>query len=171
MTIVRASVRPADEEAILSVVAAAFSDDTRDASEELAIVRTTWAEQDADQLIELVADDDGTVVAHALAAPGRIDGSPTQVAGVAPVCVAPSHQGRGIGTALMRSLVDAATSRAWPLLVLLGEPAYYSRFGFEPAGPLGLTYPPAGAGSPYFQARQLDAYEARLRGTFTYCWE
>lgn len=71
----------------------------------------------------------------------------------------------------MDALVHAATSRDWPLLVLLGEPAYYTRFGFEPAGSLGLTYPPAGAGSPHFQARRLDNYDARLRGTFTYCWE
>lgn len=87
------------------------------------------------------------------------------------MCVAPSHQQRGVGTALMESLVIEATSRGWPLLVLLGDPAYYSRFGFEPAGPLGLTYAPAGAGSPHFQARRLDDYDARQSGWFTYCWE
>jgi putative acetyltransferase len=171
MTIVRVAVRPADEEGILAVVDAAFSDATRDAKEELGIVRATWAAKNAGQLIELVADDNGTVVAHVLAAPGRIDGAPTSVAGVAPVCVAPSYQQRGIGTTLMQSLVPAATERTWPLLVLLGDPAFYARFGFEPAGPLGLTYAPAGVGSPHFQARRLDDYDARLRGMFTYCWE
>jgi putative acetyltransferase len=171
MTVVRGATRPKDEEAILGVVAAAFSNPTRDAGAELAIVRATWDAKDVGQLIELVADDDGAVVAHVLAAPGRIDGAPTSVAGVAPVCVAPSHQQRGIGTAVMESLVLAATSRRWPLLVLLGDPAYYVRFGFEPAGPLGLTYAPAGAGSPHFQARRLDDYDARQRGAFTYCWE
>jgi putative acetyltransferase len=171
MTIVRAAVRPKDEEEILALVAAAFSDATRDASEELAIVRGTWVAMDAGHLIELVADDNDTVVAHALAAPGRIGSTPASVAGVAPVCVAPSHQRCGIGSALMESLVLAASARGWPLLVLLGEPAYYSRFGFEPAGPLGLIYAPAGAGSPYFQARRLDDYHAQMRGTFTYCWE
>ncbi|HUE06504.1 MAG TPA: N-acetyltransferase [Acidimicrobiales bacterium] len=171
VTIVRVAVRPQDEVGILAAVDAAFSDATRDASEELAIVRATWAAKDADQLVELVADDDGRVVAHALAAPGSIDGVPTSVAGVAPVCVTPSHQQRGIGTAAMESLVVAATSRGWPLLVLLGEPAYYSRFGFEQAGPLGLTYAPAGAGSPHFQARRLDHYDGPQRGSFTYCWE
>ena len=172
MTKIRVATRPGDEVGILALVAAAFSDATRDASEELDIVRATWAVNDADQLIELVvADDAGTVVAHTLAAPGNIDGGPTSVAGVAPVCVAPSHQQQGIGTALMKSLVIAATSRGWPLLVLLGDPVYYSRFGFEPAWPLGLTYAPAGTGSPHFQARRLDHYDARQRGSFTYCWE
>jgi len=171
VTNIRVATRPGDEEGILASVAAAFSDATRDAREELAIVRATWAAKDADQLIELVADDAGAVVAHALAAPGNIDGGPTPVAGVAPVCVAPSHQRRGIGTALMESLVLAANSHSWPLLVLLGDPAYYSRFGFEPAGPLGLTYAPAGSDSTHFQARRLDHYDARQRGCFTYCWE
>jgi putative acetyltransferase len=171
MTIIRSAVRPKDEEAILALVAAAFSDATRDAGEELAIVRSTWSAKDAGQLIELVAADNDSVVAHALAAPGRIDGAPSPVAGVAPVCVAPSHQRRGVGTALMESLVLAATSRGWPMLVLLGNPGYYLRFGFEPAGPLGLTYAPAGAGSPNFQARRLDDYDAQARGTFSYCWE
>jgi putative acetyltransferase len=156
------------------VVNAAFSDATRDAGEELGIVRVTWAVTDADQCIELVVVDDdeggGAVVAHALAAPGRIDGAPSPVAGVAPVCVAPSHQQRGIGTALMEALVVAAAARGWPLLVLLGDPAYYGRFGFEAAGPLGLTYAPAGLGSPNFQARRLDGDRAP-GGTFTYCWE
>lgn len=171
MTIVRVAARPHDEDGILAVVAAAFSDATRDASEELTIVRATWAAKEAGQLIELVADDDGTVVGHVLAAPGNINGTPSPVAGVAPVCVAPSHQRCGVGSALMRSLLLAAETRDWPLLVLLGDPAYYERFGFEPAGPIGLTYEPAGVGSPHFQARRLDDFDARRHGMFTYCWE
>ena len=71
----------------------------------------------------------------------------------------------------MGALIDAAEVRQWPLLVLLGEPAYYGRFGFEPAGALGLAYAPAGAGNPHFQARRLGGYAAALRGDFTYCWE
>lgn len=101
MSTVRAATRPEDDEDVLAVVAAAFSDRTRDASEELAIVLATWAATDVDQRIELVADDNGAAVAHALAAPGLLDGVPTPVAGVAPVCVAPSHQRRGIGAELI----------------------------------------------------------------------
>jgi putative acetyltransferase len=171
MTMVRVAARPEDEEGIVAVVAAAFSDTTRGATEELTIVRDTWAAEEASQLIELVADGGRTVLGHALAGAGRIDGTPTSVAGVAPVCVAPAHQHRGIGSALVRSMILAANARGWPLLVLLGDPAFYSRFGFEPAGALGLTYAPAGARSPHFQALRLDQYVAPQPGTFTYCWE
>jgi putative acetyltransferase len=162
--------RPGDEEAILAVVTAAFSDPTRDGSEERDIVRGTWAVCPADERIELVAEEDGDVVGHLLAAPGRLDDVPVDAVGVAPVCVGPGLQGRGIGRALMETLVDEA-ERRWPLLVLLGDPAFYGRFGFERAGPLGITYAPAGLENPHFQARRLARYDPVLRGSFTYCWE
>ncbi len=171
MTVLRAAVRPNDQRRVLAVVAEAFADDTRDAREELDIVRGTWAACDATELIEVVADDDGTVVAHALAAPGRLDGAVTAVAGVAPVCVAPAHQGRGIGSALVRALVSEAEARGWPLLVLLGEPAFYARFGFVPAASVGIHYAPAGADNPHFQARVLKGDAPVGRGEFSYCWE
>ena len=63
--------------------------------------------------LELVAvDGGGAVVGHVLAAPGRLDGQPSEVAGVAPVCVAPAHQGRGAGSALVRELIRLARARA-----------------------------------------------------------
>jgi putative acetyltransferase len=169
------SVRTAgagDEAGILRVVDDAFSyDGTRDPEEELAIVRGTWSARQGLPLIELVADQGGSVVGHLQAAPGCLDGADTPVAGVAPVCVGLSSQGRGVGSALMTALIGAAEDRLWPLLVLLGDPAYYERFGFEPAGALGLDYTPAGGGNPHFQARRLTSYRSSLRGEFTYCWE
>ena len=53
----------------------------------------------------------------------------------------------------------------WPLLVLLGDPAYYGRFGFEPAGPLGLSYLPVGADNPHFQARRLAGVHRWVPGS------
>ena len=172
MTVTIRPAQPADAAGILGVVGDAFSyAGTRDAGEELAIVRGTWSARKGGQLIELVAAEGGAVIGHLQAAPGRLDGSPSAVAGVAPVCVAPAHQGLGVGSALMGALVHAAEERHWPLLVLLGDPAYYGRFGFEPGGPLGLSYPPVGADNPHFQARRLPGYTAALRGAFGYCWE
>ena len=165
------SPRPGDEPSVLAVVLAAFSGPGRPGDEEVEIVRGSWAAGPPEERIELVAEVDGEVVGHLIAATGRLDGTATTVAGVAPVCVAPGHQRRGIGAALMWELVHRAGDRRWPLLVVLGEPAYYGRFGFEPAGPLGLDYAPVRAGNPHFQARPLARYSASLRGNFTYCWE
>jgi putative acetyltransferase len=164
-------VVPGDEDAVLTVVFDAFSSPGRDGAEEVAIVRDTWNRCPRPDQIELVAADGGAVVGHVLAAPGRLDGQPTAVAGVAPVCVAPAHQGRRFGSALVQEVIRHAEARGWPLLVLLGDPAFYGRFGFEPASPLGLSYAPVGAGNPHFLARRLPDYREALRGVFSYCWE
>jgi predicted N-acetyltransferase YhbS len=164
--------RPDDAEAILSVVMAAFTGGGRDGGEEVDIVRRTWAARPAPAGLELVAEEDGVLVGHVLAATGRVDGVDVPVAGVAPVSVAPSHQGRGVGSALMWRLLADAAGRGWPLLVLLGHPTYYPRFGFEPAGPRGLHYAPAGRDNPNFMARPTGAGgNASWRGEFSYCWE
>ena len=56
-----------------------------------------------------------------------------------------------------------------PLLVLLGLPAYYGRFGFEAAGPLGIDCPSVGFGNPHFLIRKLATYSRQYWGEFSYC--
>jgi putative acetyltransferase len=164
--------RTADRDEILAVVADAFSfGGTRQPNEEIAIVQDTWVAQEGRPLIELVAEENGTLVGHLQAAPGRLDGVATPVAGVAPVCVLTAAHGRGVGSALVRELLSAAEAQRWPLLVLLGDPAYYERFGFGPASAGGLHYAPAGDGNPHFQSRPLAGYDTTFRGEFAYCWE
>jgi putative acetyltransferase len=162
------AARRRDHEAILAVVRAAFSDDDHDAHEEVAIVVDTWAVDDPRGL-ELVAAEGDAVIGHVLGAPGQLGGR--DVLGVAPLAVAPSHQREGIGSALMTDLLRRAEDAGWPLVVVLGNPEYYGRFGFEPAGPLEVVYEPVGAENPHFQVRRLSGYDPSLRGSFTYCWE
>ena len=91
--------------------------------------------------------------------------------GIAPLSVLPHRQRQGIGTALLTELLRRTDEEDWPLVVLLGDPRYYGRFGFEPAGPFGIVYPPVGADSPYFQVRWLTRVDPSLHGQFRYCWE
>lgn len=170
MTVARRPAELDDATAILAVVDAAFRDESRDATEELDIVRHTWALRSGPRRIEFVATDDGHVVGHVLAATGELDGQ--AVAGVAPLSVVPARQRTGVGTALMGALLDEASRRGWPLLLLLGDPAYYGRFGFVAAAHLGIHYAPAGRDSPHFLARRVgDAGAAVPRGEYRYCWE
>ena len=74
----------------------------------------------------------------------------------------------------MSELIRRADAADLPLVVLLGDPAYYQRFGFEPAGPLHISYPPAGPDSPYFQVRRLSSYASHtplFQGEYIYAWE
>ena len=160
---------PGDRDAILEVVRDAFTRDGRNGQEEIDIVVSTWKLQAALKGLELVAVVEDSVVGHVLGARGDLGGR--DVVAVAPLAVATSHQRRGVGSALMTSLLDRADASGYPMVVLLGNPAYYVRFGFEPSGPFGISYPPVGEGDPHFQVRRLTAYDPSYSGRFTYCWE
>ena len=58
--------------------------------------------------------------------------------------------------------------RAVPLVVLEGDPAYYSRFGFGPGGDLGFRKPSLRIPDDAFQVIKLPAYEAWMTGTLVY---
>ena len=160
---------PSEKEAILSLVARAFTGPDHDGNEEAQIVLDTWRLGAVISGLELVAVDREVLVGHVLGARGR-QGSPPFVA-VAPLSVDPSHQRQGVGTALMAALLRHADRQRWPAVVLLGDPSYYGRFGFEPSGPTGVFYDIVGRDSPYFQIRRLSAFDASAQGSFHYCWE
>jgi putative acetyltransferase len=163
------SAEPSDREAILGLVTAAFTSPGHDSQEEVDIVADTWASGAGLDDLELVAMHDEDVVGHVLGARGDLGGR--VVVAVAPLCVASSDQGRGIGSALMTELLSRAETQRWPLVALLGDPDYYGRFGFEPSGPLGIHYRPVGLDNPHFQVRRLGSFDRSVRGEFRYCWE
>jgi putative acetyltransferase len=158
-----------DQAAILAAVREAFSRGGRDGQEEVDIVVSTWRLEAMLDGLELVAVDGDLVVGHALGAKGDLGGR--AVVAVAPLAVIPSHQGRGVGSSLMTELIRRADAGRYALVALLGNPAYYKRFGFEPSGPLNISYPPVGVGDPHFQVRRLSAFEPSYSGVFRYCWE
>jgi putative acetyltransferase len=150
--------RPTDRDAVLQLVRAAFTSSDRDGEEEVEIVRQTWAREAQVEGLDLVVQFDGAVVGHVLGATAEL-GEHSTVA-VAPLSVHPAYQGKGLGSALMRSLLKEAEAQGWPAVVLLGSNDYYSRFGFEPAGPLGIFYPPIGRDNPHFQVCRLPAHNS-----------
>jgi putative acetyltransferase len=60
---------------------------------------------------------------------------------LAPLAVLPSHQRRGFGAALVRKGLDDARRLGHRVVIVVGHPEYYPRFGFVPASPLGITAP------------------------------
>ena len=164
-----APASPADRPAIIDLTRAAFTRDGRDGAEEVRIVQDTWTHEAALPGLELVAVALGKTVGHVLGAKGDLGGR--AVPGIAPLSVAPGFQRQGVGSALMTELIRRAEDQGWPLIALLGNPAYYGRFGFEAAGALGIVYPPVGPDNPDFMVRRLRSFDPSLRGKFTYCWE
>lgn len=166
------SVRPRgdnDEDAVLATVGEAFSSAERNGEVEVDIVKRTWALGASPEGMDLVAADGAAIVGQILGAVGELGGNPALA--VAPLCVTPSRQGEGIGSGLMNELLRRAGAAGWPFVLLLGNPRYYERFGFEPSGPLGIYYRPVGPGDPHFQLRRLHQFDPSTRGEFVYCWE
>ncbi|MNT54228.1 hypothetical protein D3C72_1913700 [compost metagenome] len=137
---------PDDRDAIFAVTQAAFKNHPHSQQTEGYIVDALRA---ADALtLSLVARLEGRVAAHIAFSPVAIsDGTPGWH-GLGPVSVAPAHQGRGIGAALIRDGLARLKAMGAAGCVVLGEPAYYARFGFAPTP--ALTYP--GAPPEYFMA-------------------
>ena len=135
----------------------------------MAVAIDTWSLDAGVPGLDLVAVDGAQIVGHVLGAAGRLGDRP--VVGVAPLSVIPSRQHEGIGTALMTELLQWTERDGEPVVVLLGNPEYYRRFGFESGAPLGISYPPVGIDSPHFLVRRFVGYDSTIRGEYRYCWE
>lgn len=75
---------------------------------------------------------------------------------LAPLAVRPEWQRRGVGTLLGRAALDRLRSGGAPLVVVLGDPAWYGRFGFRAEAAAGIRCPYSG---PALQALALGARE------------
>lgn len=103
------------------------------------------------------------VVAHLAYSPIMIGGlasEPPSLA-LAPVAVAPPHQRQGYGSALIRWSLDELRNRRCPAVIVLGEPAFYSRCGFQPAAHWNI-FCPFDVPAEYFMA--LDLRDGALEG-------
>jgi putative acetyltransferase len=163
---------PDDVEAVRSVTAAAFRGVPHSAPPvtpggdpgEASLVSWLRADPSWIPALSLVAVEEHLVVGHVLCTRARVD---DQVAlGLGPLSVLPDRQRRGIGSALMHAVLGAADALDEHLVGLVGEPAYYRRFGFVPAQSVGVTAPDPDWGD-YFQVRRLTAYGAEA-GRFRY---
>ena len=120
--------------------------------------------------LSFVAELEGRVVAHILFSRALLDAPPrlVEVLELGPVGVARAYQGRGIGSALVRHGLEQVHRRSEPLVFLEGDPAYYSRFGFEEGRRYGFRRPSLRITEEGFQVVRLPSYEPWMTGTLVY---
>ena len=82
-------------------------------------------------VVSLVAEVDGNVVGQIAFSPVKIGGKDCGWFALGPVAVSPSHQRQGIGQALVNEGLKTIRNMGAQGCVLVGDPAFYRRFGFE----------------------------------------
>lgn len=142
MSIILRQEAPADTPVIHSLISAAFG---RNAEAEL-VDRLRDA---GDHALSLVAEENGQVIGHVLFTPLQ---APFKALALAPIAILPTRQARGIGSRLIRHGHEWATEHGYDALFVLGDPAYYSRFGYDVALAKGYDCPYA---SEYFMIKPL----------------
>src|SRR5690606_4148307 len=116
--------------------------------------------------LSLVAEDvSGVVVGHVICTRGHLDAG--SAVGLGPLGVDRDRQARGVGSALMHAVLAAADALEFDVVVLLGHREYYPRFGFVPAGSIGIGAPDPVWGD-HFQARRLSRWTPAVGGRFRY---
>ncbi|MDO9486727.1 MAG: N-acetyltransferase [Actinomycetota bacterium] len=139
----------ADIAAIARVTIAAFADEPHSDQTEQFVIAQLRAR--GELTLSIVATIDEQVVGQITASPVQISGGQTEWYGLGPLSVEPALQGIGVGSALMHEALVRLRAIGAQGCVLLGDAAYYSRFGFQVRPE--LTYP--GGPPEHFQAIRL----------------
>jgi putative acetyltransferase len=154
---------PADAPAVRALLLAAFETSAEaDLVDALRVSATPY--------LALVAVHGEAVVGHVAFTAVAFDPMRTTTGlalGLAPLSVSANHQKRGIGAGLVKAGLEACRDAGAALVVTLGDPAYYGRFGFKPAAESGLrssfSAPPEA-----FQALVLREWEPASGTTTVY---
>ena len=144
---------PDDIAAIEAVTVAAFADAPHTSHTEQFIVRALRAA--GELTLSIVVEERGQVVGHVALSPVTITDDYGRKAqgwyGLGPLSVLPQRQRQGIGSRLMEQALTELRAMQAAGCVLLGDPAYYARFGFQAHAGLQLPGVPPG----YFMALAL----------------
>lgn len=137
--------KSSDLEALERLYPAAFPDEDL-----LPLVRALL---DAPSVLSVVACDGRVLIGHATFTRCTVAGLPVALLG--PVAVAPARQGQGLGGALIRQGFDELGQEGIAQVMVLGDPAYYGRFGFIADSAVQAPYPLPKDWAPAWQSLPL----------------
>ncbi|MCC4106773.1 GNAT family N-acetyltransferase [Serratia ureilytica] len=87
----------------------------------------------------VATDDEGGVVGYAAFSPVDVAGEDRQWVALAPLAVDENLRRQGLAEKLVYEGLDSLNEFSYAAVVVLGDPAYYGRFGFKPAAAYGLN--------------------------------
>ncbi len=95
--------------------------------------------ENGNRTLSLVAcEDDGEIVGFAMFSPISLEGEHLNWQGLAPLAVKEGYRNQGIGADLVNEGLSSLGELGYPACVVLGDPKYYQRFGFESADKYGF---------------------------------
>ncbi len=147
---------PEDVAAIRAINQAAFG-----RPDEAALVDAL--RQEGAVLVSLVAEVDSQPAGHILFSRMFVEATPAVA--LAPMAVLPAHQNQGLGSALVRAGLDELRRMQERIVIVLGHPDYYPRFGFSPelARRLKHPFPPNALMALELAPGALDNVHGRLK--------
>lgn len=151
---------PTDIPPIFALTEAAFRTAAHSAGTEQFIVNAL--RRSGALSVSLVAESAGKVIGHVAVSPVAVSDGATGWYGLGPISVLPEHQRTGIGSQLMHAALQALRDRGGAGCMLVGDPAYYQRFGFKPVP--GLVYP--GVPPEYFLVLSFGPHQPQGVVTF-----
>jgi len=149
---------PADLAAIEALYPDAFPDEDL-----LPVVRELLDEKAG--VVSLVAHAEDALVGNVIFTACAVAGRPEEVTLLAPLGVATAWQGRGIGSALVRAGLQHPMNARAARVCVLGDPAYYGRFGFTPDDRVSPPYPLPAEWRSAWQSLGLREVDPPLSGT------
>ncbi|QSF43697.1 GNAT family N-acetyltransferase [Paenibacillus tianjinensis] len=131
--------------------------------DEAKLVEKIRASEEFIPELSIVAEVAGEIVGHVLISGAMVieDNLEHQVIVLAPIAVRPDYQGRGVGALLIEEGKRRASKLGFGVVLLIGYPSYYPRFGFVPARAHGLELRQFPVEDDVFQVCEL--YDVRKR--------
>ncbi|MGM3304904.1 GNAT family N-acetyltransferase [Anabaena sp. WFMT] len=118
--------------------------------------------------LSLVAEIDGRVIGHILYSYiDLVDEDTFQVLGLAPIAVHPQFHNQGIGSALINASLEIANTRKEAIVIVLGYPSFYTRFGFVPSVDYQIESP-FPVPDDVFMVKTLQSYDKKYKGKVIY---
>jgi len=125
-----------------------------------------------DPELSLVAESgSGSIVGHVLFYPvfiRTLTGARVGALALAPLAVLPEYQKTGVGKTLVLNGLEAAKKRGYSVVTVFGNPGYYARFGFRPAGEFNITPPFKAPRGAYMVLELVDNALLHVQGTVVY---
>lgn len=128
----------------------------------LPLIRRLLREREG--VLSLVAVSASGITGHLAFTRCTVEPGGGTVALLGPLCVAPAVQKQGIGSRLVRSGLEQLGNWKAEQVLVLGDPAYYGRFGFLPGSGISPPYPLPDNWAEAWQFLDLGTSKARISG-------